>query len=766
MTTEPWAIRSRRVVDPGPASARRGLDPGRDDRRGRAARREPPSARAVEDVGDLLVLPGLVDTHVHINDPGRADWEGFATATAAAAAGGITTLVDMPLNSDPVTTTPDGPGRQAGRRRGAGSGSIAGSSAASSRATPTRSSRWPTPGSSGSRRSSATRGSTSSPNVARGRPPRARCRSWPAGGSRCWPTPSWSRRRPRPMDPADPRSYAAWLASRPESWEVEAIRLLIGLCRETGCRVHVVHLAAAEALPMIAEARAEGLPLTVETCPHYLTFAAEEIPDGDTRFKCAPPIRSAANREGLWEGLRSGLIDTIGTDHSPAPPGLKHLDTGDLVRGPGAGSRRSSSPCRPSGPRPAAGGSGSTTWPDGWPPAPPRWSAWPGGRGRSRPGPTPTSSVFDPEASFVVDPAALHHRHPATPYEGRTLVGRVVATYLRGARIASRRPARGRTRRAGPSGGGLDRLNALGRGRGRRRAAPLLRLAAVGRPDGGPPAVRLRGGAARGRRRGLATGSTTPTASKPSRPTRGSATSTRSGRGSPRPPRGPPASRPASPAPTRRPCGPWPRGTATTRPGSATSSSSAPPARRPARCSPCSASGSATTRRPSGRSPPRSRPRSPGSASGSSAHEPDHDPRPRPRPPAAPPRGSPSPSRPSAPTADWDDLARGVTDADGRVRDLLPAGAPLAAGTYRLRFETGDYFRSPGRPSLLPLGRRRLPGRRPLGPYPRPAAAQPVRLLDLPGELSRPSRGRGLTRGRPSRRRGRGPSGGRARHRS
>ena len=123
------------------------------------------------------------------------------------------------------------------------------------------------------------------------------------------------------MDRAHPRSYAAWLASRPAAWELEAIRLLIALCREYRCRVHVVHLATADALPEIAAARAEGLPLTVETCPHYLTFAALEIPDGDTRFKCAPPIRSAADRERLWEALRAGLIDTVGSDHSPAPPG-------------------------------------------------------------------------------------------------------------------------------------------------------------------------------------------------------------------------------------------------------------------------------------------------------------------------------------------------------------------------------------------------------------------------------------------------------------
>src|SRR5262249_36150581 len=129
----------------------------------------------------------------------------------------------------------------------------------------------------------------------------------------------------------DGRSYAAYLVSRPRQWEHDAIGLLIGLCRETQCRIHVVHLASADALPLIERARAEGLPLTVETCPHYLTFAAGEIPDGDPRFKCAPPIREAADREGLWRALQNGLIDTIGSDHSPAPPVLKHLATGDVA---------------------------------------------------------------------------------------------------------------------------------------------------------------------------------------------------------------------------------------------------------------------------------------------------------------------------------------------------------------------------------------------------------------------------------------------------
>jgi allantoinase len=267
-----------------------------------------------------------------------------------------------------------------------------------------------------------------------------------------------------PMDAADATRYAAWLASRPASWEVEAIRLLIGLCRESGCRVHVVHLAASEALPLIAEARAEGLPLTVETCPHYLTFAAEEIADGDTRFKCAPPIRTAADRERLWEGLRAGWIDTIGSDHSPAPPAWKHLATGDLARAwGGIASLQLSLPAVWT----EARRRGFT--PDDlarWMAArPARLVGLSGRKGAIAPGCDADFAILDPEGTFVVDPAALHHRHPATPYEGRTLAGRVVSTYLRGRRIAHEGRVEVEVEVEGAPagralGGGLDRLNA------------------------------------------------------------------------------------------------------------------------------------------------------------------------------------------------------------------------------------------------------------------------------------------------------------------
>lgn len=421
---------------------------------------EVPSGAAIEDVDDLLVLPGLVDTHVHINDPGRDDWEGFDTATAAAAAGGITTLIDMPLNSDPVTTTPAALAAKRascrGRLRvdqGFFGGLVPGNT---DQIEPLAAA-----GVLGFKAFLCHSGIDEFPNVTErdlraampvlarlGLPLLVHAELVPSGAPA--------------MDASRPRSYAAWLASRPVAFEVEAIRLLIALCREYRCRVHVVHLAAADALPAIAEAQAAGLPLTVETCPHYLTFAAEEIPDGDPRFKCAPPIRSSDNRERLWAGLRTGLIDTIGTDHSPAPPELKHLDSGDLAQAwGGIASLQLSLPAvwtearrRGFGPRDLV-----------------RWmSQRPAGlvgltgrKGSVAPGSDADLVVVDPDARFTVDPSALLHRHKVTPYEGRLLTGRVVATYLRGRLAAAGELVGAPSGRAIGSGStGLDRLNALG----------------------------------------------------------------------------------------------------------------------------------------------------------------------------------------------------------------------------------------------------------------------------------------------------------------
>jgi allantoinase len=237
-----------------------------------------------------------------------------------------------------------------------------------------------------------------------------------------------------PETPAQARSYTRYLASRPREWEHAAVRLLISLCRETRCRVHIVHLSSAGALPLIAQARNERLPLFVETCPHYLVFAAEEIPDGDPRFKCAPPIREEENRERLWDGLRQGLIDTIGTDHSPAPQELKQLETGDLHRAwGGIASLQVALPAVwTEALRRGVTIDAIATWMAG---RPAELLGFAGTKGAIAPGCDADMVVFDPDATFVVDPAKLHDRHRLTPYAGRRLTGVVETTYLRGSAV-------------------------------------------------------------------------------------------------------------------------------------------------------------------------------------------------------------------------------------------------------------------------------------------------------------------------------------------
>ena len=422
-----WTLRGRRVVTPDGTRPADILIAG-----GRiavvATHGASPAGATVVDVGDRVVLPGLVDVHVHINEPGRTDWEGFATATRAAAGGGITTVVDMPLNSSPVTTTVEALAAKTSAAEGKlwvdcgfhgglvpGNADQVGPLVAA--------------GVLGFKAFLCDSGIDEFPAVAeadlREAIPAIVRSGLPllAHAEVVGPTPEGIA--------DDPRSYAAHLAGRPATWEVDAIQLLIDLCRSTGGRVHVVHLSTPEAFPLIAAAKAEGLPITVETCPHYLLFAAEEIPDGDPRFKCTPPIRNASARDGLWDGLRSGLIDTIGSDHSPAPPDLKHLDTGDV--------------------RAAWGGISSlqVSLAAVWTEAHrrgfalddlARWMAMrpadlvglSGRKGSIAAGRDADLVVFDPDRTFVVEGHRLEHRHPATPYEGRTLRGVVEATFVRG----------------------------------------------------------------------------------------------------------------------------------------------------------------------------------------------------------------------------------------------------------------------------------------------------------------------------------------------
>lgn len=396
-----------------------------------------PSAAESVDVGERWLLPGLVDTHVHVNEPGRTEWEGFASATRAAAAGGITTLVDMPLNSTPATTTVLALEAKRAAARGACRVDVG---------------FWGgvVPGNAGELEGLAIAGvlgfkcfmvasgvddfghvgeaelREAMPVLARlGRPLLVHAES------------------PEPIAAAvanaghDPRRYATWLASRPPAAEVEAIRLVLRLCAETGCAVHIVHLSAVEALPLLASARAQGLPVTVETCPHYLVFAAEEIADGATAFKCAPPIRERANRERLWQALGEGAIDLVASDHSPAPPALKQVGSGDFMAAWGG---IASLELALSAAWTAARERGFTAadmarW---MAERPARLAGLAARKGVIAPGADADLVVWDPDAQWTVRGAELQHRHALTPYEGRTLFGAVHATFVRGRKVFER----------------------------------------------------------------------------------------------------------------------------------------------------------------------------------------------------------------------------------------------------------------------------------------------------------------------------------------
>jgi allantoinase len=397
------------------------------------------------DFGNNVIMAGVVDTHVHINEPGRTEWEGFTTATQAAAAGGITTLVEMPLNSIPATTSIaalEAKIAAAGGKCWVDVGFWGGV----------------VPGNSGEL----------APLLAAG------CR-----GFKCFLTPSGvaefehvteaGLRQAMPilaragavllahaelpaelLPPAgDPKSHAAWLASRPRRAEDAAIELLIRLGREYGCRVHIVHLVSSDSLPQLAAA--DGV--TVETCPHYLTFAAEHVPDGATEYKCAPPLRETANREALWEGLRRGTIGMVVTDHSPSPPEMKR---GDFISAWGGISSLELS--LPAVWTEAAKRGFTIEDIARWMCARPAALAGLDHRkGAIVPGLDADFVIWDPDAEFDVDPARLHHRHKLTPYAGMRLRGVVRETWLGGIRVDLGAPARGQILRRER---GLAALNA------------------------------------------------------------------------------------------------------------------------------------------------------------------------------------------------------------------------------------------------------------------------------------------------------------------
>lgn len=391
---------------------------------------EPHAARRI-DVGDAVVLPGLVDTHVHVNEPGRTEWEGFETATHAAAAGGVTTIVDMPLNSVPVTTTVDALERKANTAaRGhavidyafwggvvPGNGdelvplARAGVRGFKCFLVPSGIDEFPAVGESELGDAMRRVASLGVPLLVHA--------ELPGPIARATPPPT-----------SDPRRYSTYLASRPASAEIDAVDLVLGLCRETGCRVHIVHVSTGGTLERVRDARRAGLPVTAETCPHYLTFTAEEIPDGGTPWKCAPPIRDRATRERLWQGLADGSLDLVASDHSPAPPALKCLESGDFARAwGGVASLELSLAATWTGARARGHGLAQVAH---WLALAPARLAGLGRKGRIAVGCDADLVVFDPDAQFTVDPARLHQRHPVTPYAGMTLSGAVKQTFVRG----------------------------------------------------------------------------------------------------------------------------------------------------------------------------------------------------------------------------------------------------------------------------------------------------------------------------------------------
>lgn len=387
-----------------------------------------PSARAIDiDAGSLVVFPGLVDTHVHINDPGRADWEGFEHATRAAAAGGVTTVVDMPLNSIPATTTVEAfdakLAASAGRCHvdvGFWGGVVPGNARALEPLTRM--------GVLGFKCFLAPSGVDEFSRVSESDLREA----MPVLAGLQVPLLAHAELPAKLVEPVgEATDYATWLNSRPPESECAAIELLIALADKSGAHVHVVHLAAADALRILTAARTAGLPVTVETCPHYLTFAAEDIARGATAFKCAPPIRTKDHRERLWQALGSSEIDLIATDHSPAPSELKRLADGDFL-GAWGGIASLELGLRAVWTGASARGYGLHDVARWMAEAPARLAGLNRTKGSIAVGRDADLVVWDPDAQDVVDPFGLHHRHPLTPYAGMRLRGKIRKTLLRG----------------------------------------------------------------------------------------------------------------------------------------------------------------------------------------------------------------------------------------------------------------------------------------------------------------------------------------------
>jgi allantoinase len=397
----------------------------------------PQGCAVVETKESSVLMPGLVDTHVHINEPGRTEWEGFQTATRAAAAGGVTTIIEMPLNSIPPTTTVENFQTKLAAAEGQCAvdvgfwgGVVPGNTRELSLLFDA--------GVFGFKCFLIHSGVDEFPNVTE-----TELREAMPELARLGAVLIVHAEVPEAIDHAlkeieektfEPHRYSTFLKSRPRVAEDMAVALMIRLSRETGARVHIVHHSSSDALPALREARSEGLPLTIETCPHYLSFAAEDIPDGATEFKCCPPIRERENREELWGALEEGLIEMVVSDHSPCPPGMKSLGSGNFMEAWGGisslqlrlpimwtlGNERGYSInhlaewlCR----------------------APARLVGLDSRKGAIAAGFDADMVVWNPQATFRVEPTMIQHRHKLTPYAGQTLNGVVEQTYLRGEKI-------------------------------------------------------------------------------------------------------------------------------------------------------------------------------------------------------------------------------------------------------------------------------------------------------------------------------------------
>ncbi len=390
---------------------------------------EIPSDCPVEDMKNDVVMPGLVDTHVHINEPGRTDWEGFETATKAAAAGGITTLVDMPLNCIPVTTTVD---------------------ALNEKIAATKNQLWvdcgfygglipdnlqdieslADAGVLGFKAFLSHSGIDEFPNINE----KHLREALPIFANKGIPVLVHAELENGATQSEDHSTYKSFQDSRPKSWENNAVKLLIQLSKEFDARIHIVHLSSADILAEIAQTRNDGYPISVETCPHYLHFSSEHISDGDTRFKCAPPIWESDNKEKLWSGLENGLINFITSDHSPCTAELKNLEVGDFEKAwGGISSIQFTLPviwteCKTRG----YSMDQLINWMSK---QPAKFIGKDQQKGQISPGFDADLVCWNPDEKYIIQKEAIHHKNKLTPYEGESLYGVVNATFLRGQKV-------------------------------------------------------------------------------------------------------------------------------------------------------------------------------------------------------------------------------------------------------------------------------------------------------------------------------------------